>query len=107
MRLSRMNPDQMIGIIVMLSTRTERPESEVRLSKHERDKKIREMKKLHRPVLDEVDAVLNRFGGSKSARGMDALGCVLVETTPAGIEALASIANVEAIMEDQPISLLI
>ncbi len=105
MRLDRMNPDQMIRIIVVLSPMSERREPKVRLTKHERDKKIEEMKRLHRPVLAEIDAVLDRFGGSKSTRGMEALGCVLVETTAAGIEVLALIANVKAIMEDQPISL--
>jgi hypothetical protein len=58
------------------------------------------------PALLEIDRILERFDGQRLAASADALGCVPIETTAAGITALAASEHVKAILEDQPISLL-
>ena len=56
-------------------------------------------------ALTDIDAILKRHDGRRLARRPNALGSVPVETTAAGIKALASSRWVQAILEDQPISL--
>ncbi len=55
--------------------------------------------------LDALDAALALHGG-KRLGGTTLLGTVPVETTPAGIDALAALDSVRSIMEDQPITLI-
>lgn len=55
------------------------------------------------PMLAEIDRVLAQRLGERLASKADALGCILVETTPAGIHVLADSEHVQAILEDQPI----
>ena len=50
-----------------------------------------------------VDEVLARFGGRRLSDAPDALGSLPVETTCAGIHALAECDGVSAVLEDQPI----
>jgi hypothetical protein len=54
----------------------------------------------------EIDRVLARFGGRGLAERVDALGGLPVETTPAGVRALAATEGVKAILENQTVSLL-
>jgi hypothetical protein len=56
--------------------------------------------------LPDIDQILQRFGGKRLASHIDALGCISVEATAAGIAALAGSEHIKAILEDQPISLL-
>ena len=56
--------------------------------------------------LAEIDRVLQEFGGTRLAESADALGSIAVETTAAGVVALATISGVKAILEDQPITLV-
>lgn len=55
-------------------------------------------------ALPEIDQVLARFGGRRLADSVDALGGLPVETTPAGIRALANNSGVQAILENQKVS---
>jgi hypothetical protein len=57
-------------------------------------------------ALPDIDGILKRFNGKRLATSPDALGCIPVETTAAGITALAASERVKAILEDQPISLI-
>ena len=52
-----------------------------------------------------ISGVLELHGGRCLADAPDALGAVPVETTVAGIKALAASKHVKAILEDQPVSL--
>lgn len=52
-------------------------------------------------ALSEIDQVLARFGGRRLADSVNALGSLPVETTPAGIRALADTSGVQAILENQ------
>jgi hypothetical protein len=58
-----------------------------------------------RAALGEVDAILARFHGRRLADEPNALGYISVETTPAGIRALARSNSVRGIIEDQPVRL--
>ncbi len=57
-------------------------------------------------ALDELDGILARFHGQRLAEHPDVLGSLPVETTAAGLRALASSRWVKAIMEDQAIHLI-
>lgn len=74
-----------------------------RQSPAERQAAIETMRKSIEPVLAEIDVVLKRFGRRRMALGANALGAIPVETTAAGIAALANPEPVRAILEDQPI----
>ena len=54
----------------------------------------------------EVAEILAAHGGRRLEQNLDNLAALAVETTPAGIRALAEIATVRAVMEDQAISLI-
>jgi hypothetical protein len=56
-------------------------------------------------ALSEIDRILTRFDGRRLADQPNALGYVPVETTAAGLRALAESDHVRAVIEDQPISL--
>lgn len=55
-------------------------------------------------LLDELEGVLKNYGG-KRLGAATTLGAVPVEVKVSGIEALARLDSVDAILEDQPISL--
>jgi hypothetical protein len=55
--------------------------------------------------MTDIDSILKRHDGRRLARRPNALGSMPVETTAAGIKALASSRWVQAILEDQPIKL--
>jgi hypothetical protein len=57
-------------------------------------------------LLADLDEILNDFEGKRLVSAPDALATVPIETTPAGIEALAAPAKVKAVLEDQRITRL-
>ena len=73
-------------------------------SRGERKSAIDAIRESSRVGLLEIDDILERFDGKRLAADVDALGCVAVETTPAGVKALAEADRIKAILEDQPIS---
>lgn len=105
-RLGSYRPDQMVHAVVIVETGDGVPVGNGRRSRQERR---RAMDRIHRrgnAALPEIDSVLQHFQGRRLSDSVDALGCVAVETTVAGIKALASSDRVRAILEDQPISLI-
>ena len=56
-------------------------------------------------TMDDIDEILKKHDGRRLARRPDALGSLPVETTAAGIRALARSRWVQAVFEDQPIHL--
>jgi len=55
-------------------------------------------------ALSEVDGILKRHSGQRISASPNALGSIVVETTPAGVLALADSEHVRAIFEDQRIT---
>ena len=71
----------------------------------ERADQVRRVRESARTALVEVDAILAQFNGRRLADEPNALGYLAVETTPAGIRALARSNSVRGIIEDQPVRL--
>jgi hypothetical protein len=67
---------------------------------------IKAMRKSGEQALPDIDRILARFDGKRLAAKPDALGSIPVETTAAGVIALAASEHVKAILEDQAISLI-
>jgi hypothetical protein len=93
-RLRRMKPDRTLRAIVRL--RHEKP-----ALARARAEQVRGVKRSARQGLSEIDSVLALFGGRRLNKEPDALGNVAIETTPAGIRALAEAEHVRAVLEDQ------
>lgn len=103
-RLDRLGPSEKVRAVVMLHC--DQKPSGRRQSQKERQAAIETLRQSASEALIGVDDILKRFGGQRLANAPDALGSVPVETTAAGIKALASLENVKVILEDQRISLL-
>lgn len=105
-RLRHFGPKEKVHAIVLLRTASVEGTSGRRQSRAKRQERIDAVRDSARPALDEIDDILDHFEGKRLADSPDALGSVPVETTPAGIEALASSEWVKAILEDQEIHLI-
>jgi hypothetical protein len=105
-RLSHLEPTQKVRAIVLLRT----PDGEAinrQESRANRKSLIKRVREAAATALPDIDAILERFGGKRLAESADALGSIPVETTPAGVQALAASEHVKTILEDQPISSLL
>jgi len=69
----------------------------------ERQAVLREARRRTEETFAEIDAVLAESGGRRMTDAGNALGFVVVETTPDGIEAICDLDWVGAVLEDQPI----
>jgi len=103
-RLGRLGPKQRVRAIVVLNAET--AGTGQRQSQAERQAVIKAMRQSAERALTDVDDVLKRFGGQRLANIPDALGSLPVETTAAGIAALAASKYIKAILEDQAITLI-
>lgn len=105
-RLNRLDPRQKLRAIVVLRREAGATPRGRRASQAERRVRLQEIAEATAPLLAEIDRVLALHQGERLASKADALGCVPVATTPEGIHALADSDHVQAILEDQPVSLL-
>ncbi|UCC31432.1 MAG: hypothetical protein JSU86_03980 [Phycisphaerales bacterium] len=105
-RLAKLAPEQKLRVIVMLANGPSRKSSGRRLTREQRRRAMEKTQATADGALRAVDRILERFDGKRLAKRADALGCVAVETTAAGIRALADAPEVESILEDQQIGLL-
>jgi hypothetical protein len=105
-RLDRLKPEQKIRAIVMLQVpKTESLHGQQQARKS-RQATIKSIRQTADTALRDIDTILERFDGKRLTDNVNALASILVETTPAGIRALAASKHVKAIFEDQPISSL-
>jgi len=102
-RLDRLAPDQRVRAVVLLHTRG--AGSGRRQSPSARQEAIAAVRAAAALALPDIDAILEHHGGQRLASEPGALGSIAVETTPAGVLALAALPHVQAILEDQPLSL--
>ena len=105
-RLARLKPADKIRAIVMLEVERGGKARARRISPAQRQAAIDAIGESAKEALVEVDDILLRFEGKRLALTANALGYLPIETTRAGIEALAESEQVKAVLEDQPISLL-
>ena len=103
-RLAQLEPSRQIRAIVMVNVKPQEKDSSRRMTREQRKAAIEAIRSSSQDSLVEIDEILSRFGGSRLAPRVNALGSITVETTPRGIEALATSAEVKAILEDQGIS---
>ena len=106
-RLATMPRNQRVRAIVLpapymvssrgSTNRAERPRGA------ERQAILRETRRRTEETFAEIDAVLAESGGQRMTDAGNALGFVVVETTPEGIEAICALDWVGAVLEDQPI----
>ena len=105
-RLAHLKPQQKIRAMVMLHVDGPGKSSGQRQSGAERQAMIERIRQSAEPALTEVDNILAHYNGKRLAASVNALGVVPIETTAAGINALAASDRVKAVLEDQAISLL-
>jgi hypothetical protein len=103
-RVGRLKPEQKIRAVVMLQTpKVESPSGQQQARKN-RQAIIKSIRQTADLALSDIDAILERFGGKRLTDRVNTLATILIETTPAGIRALAASEHVKAIVEDQPIA---
>jgi hypothetical protein len=104
-RLARLEPGDKVHAFVLLRTSGTSSRSGERQSRAERKAAAEAARKSAERALTDIDSILKRHDGRRLARRPNALGSMPVETTAAGIKALASSRWVQAILEDQPVRL--
>lgn len=104
--LGHLRPGQKVRAIVLLCSHNPAGRLGRRGAPRHRQAMIDAVRQASGPALQEIDKILERYKGTRLATHADVLGSIPVETTPAGVSALASSEHVKAILEDQPISLL-
>lgn len=93
-RLARLEADQLVRVIVLPAAHTDPNPRETgnAMTKQQVER-----------AFGDIDRQLARTGGHRITQRTGALGFIVLETTPASIEALAELDWVGAIVEDQPI----
>jgi malate synthase len=104
-RLQGFAPERMVQAIVFIRTNFTKKNPKRRETRAERQAAIATIRKSGEAVLPEIDKILAQHGG-KRLSDPNALGSILVETTVAGVFALAASENVSAILENQPVHLI-
>ena len=104
-RLARLGPDDKVRAHVLLRAGGPGSRSGRRQTRAEREEAVKAFRKKAGQALDDLDKILKKHSGRRLARRPNALGSLPVETTAAGIRALARSRWVQAVLEDQPIHL--
>lgn len=104
-RLARLGPRDKVHAFVLLRTGGTSDRSSTRQGRAERQAAVQAARKSAERALTDIDGILEQHDGRRLAKRPNALGSMPVETTAAGIKALASSRWVQAILEDQPVHL--
>lgn len=110
-RLAMLPPNQRVRAVVlpapyMVTGVTDNRDSGrngARVHGDERQAMVREARLRGEGACAELDAVLAKTGGERLSGGSNALGFIVVETTAAGISAIADLDWVGVVLEDQAI----
>ena len=106
-RLDRRKPDELMRAVVMLFIGRPATATGRRALRANREKLLDAREDAVRAALDDIEHVLHRHGGHRiPGTEIGALGSIAVETTPAGIRALAECPGVRTVLEDQTVSLI-
>lgn len=105
-RLSHLNPQQKVRAIIVLHIRTDSKEPGHRQSRNDRKEAMEMIRASSEQALVEINNILKKFDGKLLSDKINALGSIPIETTKAGINAIAASKYVKAILEDQRISAL-
>jgi hypothetical protein len=104
--LAQLKPEDTVRVIVLLRLPELKPAPDRRQSRVERQAALDAVRRSTEAAVTAVDAILDRVGGQRLSSDADVLGSLTVETTSAGVGALAASEHVKAILEDQDISSL-
>jgi hypothetical protein len=102
-RLTAAKPMQKVHAVLLLTP----PDGEGparRPTREERQAQVAKIRDSATEALKQIDEILQQFGGRRISDQPTALGTVAIESTAAGISALAASPHVKAILEDQPIA---
>jgi hypothetical protein len=102
-RLAALPPEQNVRAVVMPASYLVNSGSGTRVRGEERQAILRESRIRTQETFAEVDSVLAEVGGQRLTECGNALGFIVVETTPNGIIAIADLGWVGTVMEDQAI----
>ena len=102
-RLARLGPGDKVHAFVLLRAGGTGSRSGKRQTRAEREAAVKASRKSAEQALPDIDKILKKHDGRRLARRPNALGSMPVETTAAGIKALARSRWVQAVLEDQPI----
>ena len=105
-RLAALAAEERVRAILLLQTALGTRRRSSRPSQAERRSMVEAVRSAGDSAMDEIDDILERYGGERLAERANALGSVPVETTRSGIWALAESGHVSSILEDQEISRL-
>jgi hypothetical protein len=101
-RLEHLPADEAVRFVLVLDTSNA---VKVTAPRSDKDRKanITAVRRAATVALEQVDQVLESSGGTRLTRTVDALGTVTVQATAVGVQLLADLPEVQAILEDQPI----
>lgn len=99
-RLARLKASESVRVMLLLKVE---PKPATRITRSNRAESVARVKQEARGILPEIDDILRQYEGRRLAEDVDALGRITVETTAAGVKALAASEHVKTILEDQPI----
>ncbi len=105
-RLAGFAPDATVRAIVMIQTPPTAKPSGRRMTRVERLAAVEAIKESARTAIGEIDDIVRATpNGRRLSETAGAMGSIVVETTRAGLELVATLDRVKAILEDQPVSL--
>jgi hypothetical protein len=102
-RLTHLEPQQKIRVIVLLQIQGNEEPIERRPSRIERQARINEVRARADKALGHIDSIIQCFDGKPLAQSPDSLGAIPIEITVEGAKALAQSGIVRAVIEDQDI----
>jgi hypothetical protein len=102
-RLTHLEPQQKIRVIVLLQIQGAEDLTEKRPSRSDRQTKINEVRTRADRAFGHIDGIIQRFNGQPLVQRPDLLGAIPIEITVAGVKALAESGAVKAVIEDQAI----
>ena len=101
-RLRRLEPGQQMRVVLFLEM-PPLPAQAARQSPEARQDTVESAKRLTQRALSGIDRILADHSGKRLSKSPNALGSLTVETTAAGVSALARSKWVKSVVEDQPI----
>ena len=106
-RLDQLEPGETIRAVILLEVKSsEKPVVRGLQSDTQRKAAVDRVLQAAENALKDIDDIIDGFKGRRLDKHPTALGSVLVETTAAGVYALAESTKVKAIIEDQGVSLI-
>lgn len=102
-RLAALPPDHQVRAVVLPAPYLVSGSNGARVNGEERQAILREARTRTEETFAEIDTVLAGAGGQRLTDSGNALGFIVVETTPSGITAIAGLGWVGTVLEDQAI----